>query len=328
MSRSRFRLLLVIAATITGAAHASDHAPSAANDLLTLQRLDQRVVDTGYRLTRAATPFCGERMMLSGVLLHSIEEYGPESREDARVTFRLDDALAVLAVAHGSPAETAGLRVGDAILAVYDREVPAPATGQSATARVELIARTIERSAAATLDFTIRRGGARQRIAFLPEQGCVTHFWVRPSSRLTAEADGHDVEVTSGYVERAANDAALAIVLAHELAHNILAHRQRLARLGMHRGVGRYFGRSARLSREAELEADRLSVPIIGCAGYSLDDALAFRERLWRDPLADALLRAPDHPAARQRLDAIRQAIAAFRADPAPCRDQIPSRTN
>lgn len=322
MSRSSIRLLfaLFVVTTAAGAAPATDRATAASDDLLTLQRLDQRVANTGYRLTRAATPFCSERMMLSGVVLHGIEQYGPASRDDAQRTFGLDDALAVLAVVHGSPAEAAGLRAGDAILAVDGRNVPAPLGAQGPTARVEAVARAIERSKAATLTFDIRRGDVRQRIIFVPEQGCVTHFWVRPSAHLGAEADGHDVEITSGYVERADDDAALAIVLAHELAHDILAHRQQLARLGAHHGFARYFGHSAQLNREAELEADRLSVPIIGCAGYALDDALAFRERLWRDPLADALLRAPDHPAARQRLDAIRQAITAFRADPAMCR--------
>jgi len=320
VSRPPIRALLaLILATAAGAAPAVDQARSASDDLLTLQRLDQRVADTGYRLARGAAPFCDQHMTLSGVVLHSIEQYGPASRDDARRTFGLDDALAVLAVAHGSPAEAAGLHAGDAILAVDGRDVPPPRDAQGATARVEAVARAMEQSMATTLTFDIRRGGVRRRIAFVPEQGCVTLFWVRPSTHLDAEADGHDVEITSGYVDRASSDAALAIVLAHELAHNILAHRQQLARLGTHHGLARYFGRSARLSREAELEADRLSVPIIGCAGYALDEALAFRERLWRDPLADALLRAPDHPAARQRLDTIRQATAAFGADPPMC---------
>ena len=295
----------------------------ASRDLLTLRALDQRVADVGYRLARAATPFCTERAPLSGLVLHGIEQYGAASRDAAHRTFGLGAELAILVVAHGSPAEATGIRAGDAILAVDGQAVPAPAAGQGATARVETVMRAIEHSTAPMLTLDIARDGTRQAIAFTPDRGCITQFWVDPSSRLIAEADGHEVEITSAYVERAADDAALAIVLAHELAHNILHHRARLDRDGAHHGLARYFGRSASLSRAAELEADRLSVPIIGCAGYALDDALAFREKLWRDKVADALFRAPDHPAAQQRLDTIRQAIARFRADPASCADSV-----
>lgn len=308
-------LLGLAAMAIAGATPAS----SASDDLLALRDLDQRVAEVGYRLARAATPFCAERVPLSGLVLHGIEQYRAPSREAARRTFGLGDELAVLLVVRGSPAEAAGLRAGDALLAIDGRAVRAPAGSGEATARVEAATRAIEQSPGAALGLDVMRGGVRQTISFTPDRGCATQFWVEPSPRLGAEADGHEVEITSGYVERAAGDAALAIVLAHELAHNILRHRARLDRAGAHHGVGRYFGRSAGLSRAAELEADRLSVPITGCAGYSLDDALAFRERLWRDRLADALLRAPDHPGARQRLDAIREEVARFRADPAPC---------
>ena len=287
------------------------------SDLLALRALDQRVADVGYHLARAATPFCAERVPLSGVVLHGIEQYGAASRDAARQTFDLGDELAVLVVAHGSPAEAAGLRTGDRILAVDGRAIPPPAADP--TTRVEATARAIEQSTAPMLAFDIERGGIRQLVAFAPDRGCATQFWINPSPRLIAEADGHEVEITSAYVEHAANDAALAIVLAHELAHNILHHRARLDRDGAHHGLARQFGRSAGLSRAAELEADRLSVPIAGCAGYDLDDALAFRESLWRDRITDALFRAPDHPAARQRLATIRLAIVRFRADPAPC---------
>lgn len=306
-------LLGLAAMAIAGATPAS----SASDDLLALRDLDQRVAEVGYRLARAATPFCAERVPLSGLVLHGIEQYGAPSREAARRTFGLGDELAVLLVVRGSPAEAAGLRAGDALLAIDGRAVPTPAG--EATARVEAATRGIEQSPGATLGLDVMRGGVRQTITFTPDHGCATQFWVEPSPRLAAEADGHEVEITSGYVERAADDAALAIVLAHELAHNILRHRARLDRDGAHHGVGRYFGRSASLSRAAELEADRLSVPITGCAGYSLDDALAFRETLWRDRLTDALFRSPDHPGARRRLDAIREEVARFRADPAPC---------
>jgi hypothetical protein len=287
-------------------------------DLLVLRDLDQRIADAGYRLARAATPFCAEQVPLSGFALHGIELYGAESRAAARQTFGLNDGLAVLVVAHGSAAEAAGLRPGDAILAVDGQAVPPAKAGQGATVRIETVTNTIERSTAPVLSVDIERNGARRNIAFRAERGCASRFWVDPSPRLDAASDGHEIEITAGYVMRAPDDAALAIVLAHELAHNILHHRARLDREGAHHGLGRYFGRSARLSRAAELEADRLSVSIIGCAGYSLDAALAFREDLWRDGVADAL-RAPDHPAARQRLDAIREAITRFRADTVRC---------
>lgn len=288
-------------------------------DLLALRDLDQRVGDVSYRLARAATPFCTERVPLAGFVLHGIEQYGAGSRDAARRTFGLGDGLAVLVVAHDSAAETAGLHAGDTILAIDGRPVPAARAGQGGTARIEEATGAIERGTSTRLSIDVERDGARRTVAFATERGCASRFWVDPSPRLNAESDGHEVEISAGYVMRAGDDAALAIVLAHELAHNILHHRARLESDGARHGVGRYFGRSASLNRAAELEADRLSVSVVGCAGYSLDAALAFREALWRDQLADALLRAPDHPPARERLTAIRDAIAQFRANPAAC---------
>src|SRR3546814_9337771 len=70
---------------------------------------------------------------------------------------------------------------------------------------------------------------------------------------------------------------SLAAAVAHELAHNILRHRERLDAADVDRGLFKGFGRSARLFRQTEVEADRLSVWLMRGAGYDPQAAV----RLW-----------------------------------------------
>src|SRR3546814_2491582 len=69
---------------------------------------------------------------------------------------------------------------------------------------------------------------------------------------------------------------SLAAAVAHELAHNILRHRERLDAADVARGLFKGFGRSARLFRQTEIEADRLSAWPMRGAGYDPPAAVRF----------------------------------------------------
>lgn len=271
-----------------------------------LQALDQRVTSVGYRLATAAVGFCAEPVPLPGIEVHDLSLYGGVSRDDARRAFGLGDAPQVMAVAAGSPLARVGLEPGDTLVAIG----AAPPPGGSGLDRVERIDAALDAEARdGTIDLTVGHGGAQRALHAALEKGCPSRFIVRVADSAEAEADGHYVEITSGYVALADSDDALALVLAHELAHNILGHRARLEQQGVRYGIARHFGRNARLIRETETEADRLSVDLAARAGFDVARAIAFRERQWRG-LAETLLRSPTHPSPRGRLATLRAEYA------------------
>jgi len=275
----------------------------AVTELHHLQALDQRVASIGYRLAIAGT--CAAPVPLAGIGLRDLTLYGGDGREAARRAFGLDDAPQLNAVAAASPAARAGLAAGDALLAIGGVAVPAPdaATGYD---RIERLDTAIEGEASdGILDLTVRHDGVSRTVRVPLERGCASRFIVRVADDTQAEADGRYVAITSAYVEQAADDPALAIVLAHELAHNILGHRARLEREGVRYGVAQHFGRNARLIRQTEIEADRVGLDILIRAGFDARAAIAFRERQWRG-IAYTVLRSPTHPPSKERLALLR----------------------
>lgn len=81
------------------------------------------------------------------------------------------------------------------------------------------------------------------------------------------------MRVTAGLMAFTADDEAqLAALVAHEMSHNLLGHRQRLAATG----------NSNKQILETEIEADRLSVWLMANAGYDTQAALHFMERFGR----------------------------------------------
>ncbi|MEO7691170.1 MAG: M48 family metallopeptidase [Sphingomonas sp.] len=303
--------MLILVALIATSLTSVDDA--GLRDLLRLQRLDQRVETIGYRLAHSAGALCAEQVPLTGIAVHDLSAYGGTSRADARRAFGLGSEPTILAVARGSPAERSGLRIGDALVAFDGESIPAAPGGLGTYQRVAAVEDSLDHHAAdGRLDLDIRRGGTPYRLHIALELGCASRFLVRPSDAIDAGADGHYVEITSAYVELAESDDGLALVLAHELAHNILHHRDRLNAARVHRGLLQDFGRSASLTRATEIEADRLSLYLVDRAGFSIDEAIRFREDLWRG--SREVLRSATHPSGAERLAILRAEMARIKA--------------
>lgn len=287
-------------------------APAAASDevegLAALQALDARVATAGYRLAVAGAPFCQPTTIQTGLAFHDLSQYAGGAQDDARAAFGLADAPAVLAVVAGSPADRAGIRVGDELLAIDGAPVPA-AEGDRSYARIAALAGQLETASSdGRLLLSLRRAGTPLEATVEPALACPTRFQMLPSNTFNAEADGTYVQITSRFALYAADDAELAALIAHELAHNILRHRVRLDAAGMKRGVRQLFGRSARLSREAELEADRLAPYLMDRAGYPTAALITVWTRLRREHGA-GFLRAPTHPGEKERIAAMQAEI-------------------
>lgn len=108
-------------------------------------------------------------------------------------------------------------------------------------------------------------------------EGCLAHAETDVSDDLNAATDGNTVQVDSGLINLVAgDDAALAAIVAHELGHIVLHHPARLTAAHVDRGLFKGFGRNARLFKQTEEEADRLSVTLLANAGYDPHAAVRY----------------------------------------------------
>lgn len=242
-------------------------------------------------------------------MIHDLSQYSRQARAQATAAFGLADGPGVLALAEGGPAAGGGIRPDDVLLAADGAPLPrAPADAHDTFRPTERIIEALEAAFAdGTADLSILRAGRVHVIRVRAAEGCASRFQVVPSSRQDAKADGRYVQLTSAMVEFAQGDDELAALVAHELAHNILGHRARLDQAGVQRGVMANFGRSARLFRQAELDADRWAVHLMDRAGFDPVAAI----RLWtrQSRATSAFLRAGTHPDWNSRIGAMRSQI-------------------
>jgi hypothetical protein len=290
-----------------------------------LRTLDSRVATIGHRLAVASLDLCRDRQWLPGFVIHDLSQYGVSHRDAAIRAFGLDRGPGVLALAEAGPADRHGLRLDDVLVtadgAGLSRE--APSAGRSFD-QVERMLDVIERAFAdGSAELAVLRGGERLAIRIAAEQGCPSRFQLIPSRRLNARADGRYVQVTSAISQYVLDDQELAAVLAHEFAHNILHHRVRLDEAGVARGFFGNFGRNARLIRETESEADRLSIYLLERAGYDPEAAVRFWARFGRRGLN--FLGSPTHPNWRARIALFEEEIRHIREARAAGRVPIPS---
>src|SRR5690606_14589476 len=80
---------------------------------------DLRLAQVGERLLEANGALCRSEMPLTGMVLHSRDQYSDRVAGDAFA----NGPVAVAVVVPGSPAEAAGIQVGDGLAAVGPRQV-------------------------------------------------------------------------------------------------------------------------------------------------------------------------------------------------------------
>jgi Zn-dependent protease with chaperone function len=282
------------AALLPGAALPRDHANVV--DLSALRNKEEQVLTVGDRLAIAAAALCARQAPGLGIALHDLSQYGAAYRDAARPMFARAALPAVLAVAGEGAAARAGIKAGDAVIAVNGN--PVPQAAGDGLARVETVTAAMQRAAlSGSVRLTLARGdGAPSVRAFAPPPACAVRFQVRPDRELDARTDGWLIEITTGLADFVRGPDELAAVLAHELAHVILDHRAQVGRV------------SAAQSRSSELEADRLGIMLAARAGFRAAAAAGFWRRMRdRGPAGPSGL--GRHPADRQRLKAVDAAL-------------------
>ncbi|MEP2101536.1 MAG: M48 family metallopeptidase [Parasphingorhabdus sp.] len=314
--------LFVILLAAQSPAIAAQEQGSQSPDVLALkalQTLDQTMHATGYRLVSANANFCAETVQHLGLLLHDIDQYGDKAA--ARIAHGFASPIAINTVAPGSPATAAGLAVGDGLIAINGMPVESIEIDEEDMAdekleyrRIATIKTAMTQSAASgSVNLTIERSGLRQDITVTPARTCPSQFQIRVSKERDASADGKMVSISSTLAEYVLSDDELAVIAAHELAHNLLKHRERLNAQKVNRGFFGQFGKSAKRIKATEIEADRLSVWLMANAGYDPQAAIRFWTRYGKQH-GKGIFSASTHYRWKKRVKLFEEEIAKMQA--------------
>ncbi|NYF31201.1 M48 family metallopeptidase [Sphingopyxis sp. JAI108] len=298
-------LMLSIAAPSTAAS--AEPSPYSA-----LAAAETRVAAIGFRLTTENAAWCPVRQPQFGWIWGDPRLYNADRRTEALDAYGADDQTHafIAAVTPASPAASAGVAVGTSVTGIGEAPVP---DGESdhPFARITAIETTL---AALPTDAALAlHTGAGRTMDVMPKPGCVSDFRVEANEKPGAVADGRMVLVNQGLVDFSPDDEELAAAIAHELAHNILRHRARLDAAGVNRGLAKQFGRNARMFKQTEIEADRLSVWLLAGAGYDPAAAARFWSRFGQRK-GRPMFQASTHPSWRDRVAALEAEAATIAA--------------
>lgn len=313
--------LLAACATTPEAPPPQAPAPSApASVTAGLERyMDQRaqVERVGFRLRRSAAQACakdGDTKPDLGLIVWSLANFSnAEDRTRLQSVFGLTNAVTVALAVDGAPAARAGLKAGMTVTHVNEEPL---GEGKGATERF------IQLSNAAAQKGAVRlRVASGQTVTALPQTVCEFPTLLVRSPEINAAADGRVLAITSGLFELTRSDDELALILGHELAHNLLGHLKQPAKetpsildAFMRATIGIAVAKASTppYSIESEKEADYVGLYLMARAGYDVTAAESFWRRLNETTRAIAVN--VTHPSGEDRLRALQAAIAEIKS--------------
>jgi predicted Zn-dependent protease len=222
----------------------------------------------------------------------------------------------------GGPADAAGLRSGDVVRKVNETPV---ADTESLHAQEDQLDRH------ALKVYEVERAGETLAVPVTPDAACRYRVYLSGAQVVNAFANGKDVMVTRGMAGFAGTDDELALVLSHEMAHNVMRHidkRKQNAGAGALGDLlialltrGQYYGSAmsaaaaSAYSQEFEAEADYVGLYIMASAGFPIDDAPQFWRRMAAmNPASIKGSHSASHPSTAYRMIALENAVQEIHA--------------
>lgn len=299
--KSSARLAIVLAAM----AFAQQSAARMTDSVLALVAQDARLAAISDRMLTANAHLCRQQMPVTGMVLHSQDQYRGTLAGDAFA----NGPIAVEAVVPGSAADIAGVMQGDALIAIASQPTSLLTRHEEAPLRDSAYAALADLGGGHGVDIVVKRDGVDIPLRLAAPVGCRALVEILSSDGIGARSDGRVIQVNYGLAAAAADDQ-LAVVFAHEMGHLVLEHRRRLSAEGVEKGFFGEFGRNRRLNRQVEEEADRIAVHLLANAGYDPAIAPAFwRTRLGRRA-GGGLFRSSTYPSPEARAELAEQEIA------------------
>jgi len=286
----------------------------------------QRVENVAFRIEAANQDLCADRAPRLGLDLRSAEDFDKRVRDAAVESLHIGDGVTVAHAVPDGPAARAGVRIGDVVVSVNGEAAPA---GKDASATVaKRLKAVLDKAPAAPVTLALRRGGEGLTLAVTPVMACAYGVTVE-DGELNATADGRTVHINRPILKLVESDEELALIIAHELAHNgqhhiqAQMHNARIVGFGglLLDGVAAAYGVNTRgtftragmqmgaehASVAFEAEADYVGMYYLARAGYSTSGV----EDVWRKMAVEApeaIFIKTDHPVTPQRFLAIEAA--------------------
>ena len=275
-----------------------ERANQEASAFAEIERLHTRLWDVAYPVLAENTELCPKTRPDIGIVTHSLKTYPKDMREAAKREIGAGETPSVRRVIKGSAADKAGIKRGDVLLS--EKGIPISAKSKSLRAQLE--------NGPAPL--RVKRGTQELSLSVTPREICDYSVKLSMGSTINAYANGRAITMTSGMMNFTQSDDELALIVAHELAHNTMGHIRKI--------VGNMIvsGFATRYTRPFESEADYVGLYYLVRAGYNPDGT----ENLWQrmaliGPRSVGRAKThPTYPDRYLRLSAARKEIAAKQA--------------
>lgn len=280
----------MLAFCFSNIAVAEDYIPRTQNELAFAAILDEhqnyntRLQNVAAPLLKANASLCPRTTRDIGITVHTLSDYQPNLQPFAEVLMGASDRLSIRTVREGSPANRAGLKIGDTIIGINGAYMPGGFTVQ----RFFGVA-TQNAYKDKTANLMVRRGDERIDITVKPETICDYPANVFFNERPNGHTDGKQIIITSELMKTVSDDVNLALIIAHEMAHAIDGHHHK--------------------EKALELKADRMALMLMTRADYDIDRAIDY----WRDaihPHADYQDISKTHPTIAERYENFREELA------------------
>jgi hypothetical protein len=281
----------------------------------------QRLHTVSYPILRAASRFCTSNQIYAvGAQGSASSDFAGGWKITANKLFGGDEFIMTW-VAKNGPADTAGLKVNDIVLAV--NQVPY-GTNQQQQQKFYAEAARIQTAESPVIDLTVKRGDQLLNLTVMQEIICGYPVVLSDSDAVNAYADGKRIIITKGMMRFARNDQNLALVIAHELGHNLMGHMDKkqsnymLGKLfdlaAAANGINTHgtFGSAGAtaFSQDFEAEADYVALYYMQAAGLTLEGVADFwREMAAEHPGSIGSNHSASHPATSERFIAISKTI-------------------
>lgn len=281
----------------------------------------QRLYNVSYPILKSASQFCPNKQINSaGAQGASSSEFQDRWRVTAEKLLGSDNFV-ITWVDENGPAAKAGLKLKDKIIAIND--VPFDTSPIKNNKFYTEIART-QTSESPQVKLTAQREGELVNLTIKQEKICGYPAVLSQSDAVNAYADGKKIIITKGMMRFAQDDQDLALVIAHELGHNLMGHIDKkksnhmlgtlLDLAASANGIntqGMFSSASASaFSQDFEAEADYVALYYMSVAGLPLEGVADF----WRDMAAEHPSNidsnhSASHPATSERFLAISKTI-------------------
>ncbi|MBS0309104.1 MAG: M48 family metalloprotease [Proteobacteria bacterium] len=293
--------------------------------LRTMASLQTRIDRVAAPLLVNNSALCkGQARNLLGFAAKNKYSYTGELADTVQATFGYGERLQVTNVLAGSGAARVGVQRGDLLLAIEGK--PAP-TGENAEKPAAAMLAPLVRKQS-TIKLTLQRNNAPLDIAIPLTMSCAFSFELGNADHVNAYTDSRRILITRGLVNFTQSDDELAYAMAKEMAHSILAHpaKQRmvatmdgiidnLIRLRPELDTMNGMAGVKAYPRQLDVDADRLSLYLAARAGYNIEQAPRFWQRLASQYPASVLNGyTAIHPSTSSRLPALEKTVVEIQA--------------